>query len=106
MEMISLYLEQTGSLIIAIKNSLQLNDWQQMQTIAHKLIPSFAIMGFSEDHENLAKRIQEYARTQQHIEIIPDLIHQLTEVLQQACEELEEEKKDLTKDTNEKSKTN
>jgi PAS domain S-box-containing protein len=99
-EMISLYLEQTASLIIAIKTSLELNDWQQVQTIAHKMIPSFAIMGISPDHEDLAKRIQEYARSQQHIEIMPDLIHQITEVLEQACEELEEEAKGLTKNMN------
>ncbi len=98
-EMISLYLEQTASLIIAIKHSLQLNDWQQVQTIAHKMIPSFSIMGMSTDHESLAKRIQENARSQQHIDIMPDLIHQLTEVLEQACEELDEEKMNLIKKT-------
>jgi PAS domain S-box-containing protein len=99
-EMISLYLEQTGSLINAIKDSLHHNDWQQVQTIAHKMIPSFAIMGFSAEHEEVAKTIQEYARLQQHLDKIPGLIDQLTEVLEQACEELEEEKKDLNKNTN------
>jgi CheY-like chemotaxis protein len=99
-EMISLYLEQTPTLVTAIKNSLELNDWQQVQSIAHKMISSFAIMGFSADHEDLAKRIQEYARSQEHIELIPGLIHQLAEVLEQACEELEEEKKELNKNVN------
>jgi PAS domain S-box-containing protein len=94
-DMISLYLEQTASLIIAIKNSLEANDWAQVQTIAHKLIPSFAIMGISADHEDVAKKIQEYARTQQHIENIPDLVRQLTDVLERACEELTEQAKDL-----------
>jgi PAS domain S-box-containing protein len=99
-EMISLYLEQTTSLIKDIRLSLQGSDWKQVQAIAHKMIPSFAIMGISPDHENLAQRIQEYARSQQHFEKIPDLIHQLTEVLEQACEELEEEANDLIKNTN------
>jgi PAS domain S-box-containing protein len=100
MEMISIYLEQTASLIIAIKDSLQSDDWPQVQTIAHKMIPSFAIMGIGADHENLAKKIQEYARSKQHMEIMPDLIHQLTEILEQACTELKEEAKALENQTN------
>jgi HPt (histidine-containing phosphotransfer) domain-containing protein len=99
-EMISLYLEQTGSLITAIKDSLQNNDWQQVQTIAHKMIPSFAIMGFSAEHEDVAKTIQEYARSQHQIEKIPALIDQLTEVLEHASEELEQEKQHLIKNSN------
>ena len=100
MEMISLYLEQTASLIVAIKHSLQGNDWPQVQAIAHKMIPSFLIMGISPDHETTAQNIQEYARTRQNIEMIPDLVKQLTEILEQACEELREEAKELTKNTN------
>jgi PAS domain S-box-containing protein len=99
-EIISLYLEQTASLILDIKHSLQCRDWPQVQAIAHKMIPSFSIMGISSDHENLAQKIQEFARSQQHIDLMPDLIHQLTAVLEQACEELKDEAKDLTKDTN------
>jgi CheY-like chemotaxis protein len=99
-EMISAYLEQTPSLITAIKHGLQGNDWPQVQAIAHKMIPSFAIMGISADHENLAKKIQEYARSRQHIDIMPDLIDQLTEILEKACAELEEEVKGLIKNTN------
>jgi HPt (histidine-containing phosphotransfer) domain-containing protein len=99
-EMISLYLEQTGSLIKAIKNSLERTDWQEVQTIAHKMIPSFAIMGFSAEHEDVAKTIQEYARTQQHLDKIPGLIDHLTTVLKQSCEELEEEKMNLNKHAN------
>jgi PAS domain S-box-containing protein len=97
LEMISLYLEQTSSLIIGIKDSVQRNDWPQVQTIAHKIIPSFAIMGISADHEDLAKRIQEYARSQQHVDIMPGLVRQLTEVLEQTCKELEIEVTDLNK---------
>jgi PAS domain S-box-containing protein len=100
MEMILVYLEQTSSLIVSIKLSLQENDWPQVQSIAHKMIPSFSIMGISANHENLAKKIQEYTRTMEHLEMIPDLVHQLTGVLEQACRELEEEKKDLIKNSN------
>jgi HPt (histidine-containing phosphotransfer) domain-containing protein len=87
-EMISLYLTQTTSLIAAMNQSLQSNDWNELQAIAHKMISSFSIMGISKDYENLAKKIQEYASTQQHTEKIPDFVLQLTGILTQVCEEL------------------
>jgi PAS domain S-box-containing protein len=89
-EILSLYLTQTTSLITAMKNSLHNKDWNELQAIAHKLIPSFTIVGMSQAHENLARKIQEYASTRQHIELLPDLVLQLTDILAQACEELEE----------------
>jgi HPt (histidine-containing phosphotransfer) domain-containing protein len=89
-EILSLYLTQTTSLIAAMKNSLHNKDWNELQAIAHKLIPSFTIVGMSEAHENLARKIQEYASTRQHIDLLPDLVLQLTAILTQACEELEE----------------
>lgn len=89
-EILSLYLTQTASLIVAMKNSLHNKDWNELQAIAHKMIPSFIIVGMHTEHENLARKIQEYASTQQHIELLPDLVLQLTGILTQACEELEE----------------
>jgi HPt (histidine-containing phosphotransfer) domain-containing protein len=89
-EMIALYLEQTTSLIDAMKHSLQNENWNELQAIAHKMIPSFSIVGMSSDYENLAKKIQEYAGTQQHITEIPGLVSHLTDILVRACKELEE----------------
>jgi PAS domain S-box-containing protein len=89
-EILSLYLTQTASLIAAMKISLHNKDWNELQAIAHKLIPSFTIVGMNEAHENLARKIQEYANTRQHIDLLPDLVLQLTAILTQACEELEE----------------
>jgi PAS domain S-box-containing protein len=90
-EMLSLYLEQTTGLIASMKQSLHDQDWNTLQAIAHKLIPSFSIVGISVDHENLARKIQENAGQQQSTEAIPALVLQLTNTLAQACEELAEE---------------
>jgi PAS domain S-box-containing protein len=89
-EIISLYLEQTTSLIDAMKNSLQRENWNELQSIAHKMIPSFSIVGISTEYEDLAKKIQEYAAGQHHTAEIPNLVLQLTEILVRACKELEE----------------
>ncbi|MFE3868846.1 ATP-binding protein [Flavobacterium sp. LS2P90] len=91
MEMISLYLEQTPSLINTIKQSLIDEDWLLLSSTVHKMIPSFSIMGINPDFENMAKKIQEYAIAQEEKEDIHDLVRQLEEICMQACTELEEE---------------
>ncbi|MFV5687898.1 response regulator [Flavobacterium sp. ZT3R25] len=91
MEMISLYLAQTPPLISTIRQSLEEQNWQLLGSAAHKMIPSFSIMGISPDFENMAKRIQEFATAQEKNEEIHDLVQQLEEVCLQACTELEEE---------------
>jgi len=48
-------------------------------------------MGISADFENMAKKIQEYASTQQQTDGILDLVLQIETICAQACEELEEE---------------
>lgn len=89
MEMIRLYLEQTPPLIMAMKQSYLDRDWNSLYSAVHKMIPSFSIMGISTDFENMARKVQEYASTQQLTEGIPDMVLQLEKICIQACEELE-----------------
>jgi PAS domain S-box-containing protein len=90
-EMISLYLEQTPPLIKTMKQCLSTKDWNLLSATAHKLIPSFSIVGISADFENMAKKVQEYAGTRQQTEKIHDLVTQLEDICNQACIELGEE---------------
>ena len=99
MEMISLYLAQTLPLISDMKQSFQDKNWSSLHAVVHKMIPSFSIVGISQDFENMAKKIQEYTGTLQHLDEIPDLVLQLETVCNQACKELEEEF-NLIKNTN------
>ena len=102
LEMISLYLEQTPTILIAMKQSVTDKDWPSLHKAVHKLIPSFAIMGISADFENMAKKVQEYARNQENTDEIPDLVVALDKVCLQACIELTEvfdELKDTEKET-------
>lgn len=91
MEMISLYLAQTPPLINTIKQSLEEKNWDLLGAAAHKMIPSFSIMGISTNFENIAKNIQEFAIAQEKSEGIEDLVMQLEEICLQACQELQEE---------------
>ena len=91
MEMISLFLEQTPPLVTAMKQSMLDKDWTGLYAAAHKMIPSFSIMGISGDFEMMAKKIQEFASTQKQSEGINEMILQLENIFTQACIELEEE---------------
>jgi PAS domain S-box-containing protein len=91
MEMISLYLEQTPPLVLTMKQSMHEKDWKSLYSAVHKMIPSFSIMGFNPDFEDMARKVQEYAGSQQQTDVIPGMVMQLESVCIQACEELEEE---------------
>ncbi|HUX54681.1 MAG TPA: PAS domain S-box protein [Williamwhitmania sp.] len=91
MEMIALYLEQTPTLVKAMKLGLQDQDWNSLHAAAHKMIPSFSIMGISVDFETMARQIQEDSVAQQNTDRIQDLVIKLEKVSVQACNELEEE---------------
>ena len=90
-EMIQAYLEQTPPLIIAMKQSMLDKDWRSLYAAVHKMIPSFSIMGISSIFENMAKKVQEFASTQQQSDGIPDLIQQIENVCNQVINELQEE---------------
>ena len=97
MEMISLYLVQTPPLVSAMKQGLQDEEWSKLYAAVHKMIPSFSIMGISSAYENMAKKVQEFARlnetgqagSQQHIEEIQGIVLQLANICEQACKELD-----------------
>ena len=88
MEMISLYLEQTPTILGEMKQGVADKDWSSLYKAVHKLIPSFAIMGINVDFENMAKKVQEYASKEQNMDEIPDLVLHLDKVCTLACEEL------------------
>jgi len=88
-EMIELYLKQTPPLIKQLKQGLHDKDWVSVYTAAHKLIPSFSIVGIHQDFEDAAKKIQEYSGTQQHLGDIPELVTKVENACSEACKELE-----------------
>ena len=91
MEMISIYLEQTPPLIKLLKQSSDDKDLNLLHATSHKLIPSFSIMGISEDFENMTRKVQEYAVNNKDTDKINDLVLQIEAACNQACTELEEE---------------
>jgi hypothetical protein len=66
-------------------------DWDMLQATIHKIIPSFHIMGISVDYENMARKVHEFARDQQKVEEIEELVLKIESVCNQVCVELQEE---------------
>jgi len=82
LDMILIYLEQTPGLITAMKNGLQQKDWRLLSAAAHKLKPSFRIIGVP-GKEAVAKQIQTFAELD---EPNPELLGPLVEELANTCE--------------------
>jgi len=91
MEMITLYLKQTPPLINQMKQGCHDKDWDSVYAAAHKLIPSFSIMGINKNFEAIARKIQEYSNTRKHLYQVNKMVLEVENVCSEACEELEEE---------------
>jgi len=91
LEMLEAYLEQTPALISTLTKSFKDEDWEMLQATAHKIIPSFSIIGMSSEFETIARNVQEYAVSRQKLEGIQEMVNQLEQGCMQACEELTEE---------------
>lgn len=115
MEMISAYLDQTPVLISALKKGMEEHDWDLLYASAHKMVPSFAMMGMNNRFEDIAKEVQNYALSRKNTSTTEPLLNgaseeyskqahhvlQLEAACNQACGELKEEFSELKKARNE-----
>lgn len=102
MEMITAYLDQTPTLLQAMRKGYDEKDWEILGATIHKLIPSFSIMGMHANFENMAKKVQEFANNQHQLDDIADMVFQIETVCNQACKELEVEFNNLKNSNHEK----
>ncbi|WP_310559230.1 PAS domain S-box protein [Flavobacterium sp.] len=89
MEMISIYLQQTPPLLDSMRQSVVDKNWPLLAAAAHKIIPSFSIMGMSQDVENMARKIQEDAVAGQFNNETAQMVLKLETICRKACKELE-----------------
>jgi signal transduction histidine kinase/CheY-like chemotaxis protein len=87
-QIISTYLNQTPTLVSVMKQGLIDKDWDMLYSAAHKMIPSFSIVGMNSIFEDMAKQVQEYTSIELEREKIPELVFQLEAACTQACNEL------------------
>ncbi|MCX6307303.1 MAG: hybrid sensor histidine kinase/response regulator, partial [Bacteroidia bacterium] len=91
MEMISLYLEQTPTLISAMNKGFADKDWISLHAALHKMIPSFSIVGLNIDYLNKANKVQAFSDNQLQMEEVHNLVVEIAGICEQACQELEVE---------------
>lgn len=60
-EMIDIYLEETPTLVNAMKQAIDNKNWETLERAAHSILPSFSIMGMDKECENSIQKIQKYA---------------------------------------------
>jgi PAS domain S-box-containing protein len=90
-EMICLFLDQTPTFVQHIREGAETGEWEKIRAAAHSLLPSFNIVGMSREHENLVKKIQEYAREKHNSGEIKTLVALVQKACDGACHELEME---------------
>jgi PAS domain S-box-containing protein len=90
-EMIQMLLEQTPVIIEEINKCLATADWNGLHGNVHKMKPSLDLIGLPKDITVAALQMEEYAREQEHLDLIPALLLKLEKALEQAYKELEEE---------------
>jgi len=94
-QMIAAYLEQTPPLLKAMKQSYAEKDWSLLKAVAHKMIPSFSIMGIEKEYENRTRKIQEGASLQQDSAELSLLVSDVINICEKACEKLRAELEEL-----------
>ncbi len=90
-EMIPMLLKQTPVIIEEINKCLITADWNGLHGNVHKMKPSLDLIGLPKDIKDAALQMEEYAREQKHVDLIPALLLKLEKALEQAYKELEEE---------------
>lgn len=90
-EMINAYIKQTPPLVSLMKQSFRDKDWGLLKATAHKMVPSFAIMGINPEFTALAQKIQEYAEKLELSTELNDMVEQLEDVCNQSLIELKNE---------------
>jgi HPt (histidine-containing phosphotransfer) domain-containing protein len=94
-KMLGLYLHQTPGLVDNLKTYLLEENWDALTEAAHKMIPSFAIVGMDRGYTNMASRLQQLASKEHGNLEIPGLVRSIDCICSQACKELQQEMADL-----------
>ncbi len=88
-KMVNMFLEMTPALVGRIEAGLQVQDWVEVRSAAHKMKPSVDMMGITSLH-TVVRGIENSAKTETDLEKIPELYFTLFEVLEEVYTQLKE----------------
>jgi len=101
-EVIATYLDETPKYLNAIILSLKNKDWKGIYHAVHKIIPSFSIVGVGPEYAAVALDIQSFSNIESKRHRIPQLVHELEDIIQRVLAELTRSISTATIDINEK----
>jgi HPt (histidine-containing phosphotransfer) domain-containing protein len=101
MELISVYLEQTPTMLQVIKQGLTDKNADVLKATIHKMIPSLTIIGVDPAYEKLARKIQEYDYSGGFTPEVENMILKLEEVCLGVCMDLRQVFEQLNENENE-----
>lgn len=91
MELVAVYLVENPKFVKRIDEAINNSDWTTVAKAAHAIIPSFLIVGISNEFALAAHKIQEFAEKKENPDMIRELFAAIESVCRQAYEELEKE---------------
>jgi HPt (histidine-containing phosphotransfer) domain-containing protein len=89
-EVIIMYLGETPKFLDAITQCLKGKDWIGLYQAAHKIFPSFSVVGIQPEYSAIALEIQKYSGIESKRHLLPDLVQELEKLIQRITEELTE----------------
>jgi PAS domain S-box-containing protein len=90
-EILQTFLKETPRLIKTIKQCINNKDWDNLYKATHSLQPSFQTVGINQEYEEMARTIQQYAKRQENMEAIVELVIQIESICKLAFKELKQE---------------
>ncbi len=93
-EMIDLFLQQAPESLALISDKINKKEFNAVGNTAHKLKPTFAMIGVLAGRE-LAERIEKSSRGAYELELLPELVEELTTIATMSVEKLNRKKQDL-----------
>ncbi len=96
-QIIELFLIDTPKTILKIKEALEVSNWVEVYSHAHKIKPSISMLGFSGDIIDTLLKINEFSKNCTNLDQIPSLFYTLNQGLERAYTELQKELLELKK---------
>ncbi|MCL6259815.1 response regulator [Aquiflexum sp. TKW24L] len=87
-EVINMYLSETPKYLEDVLSSLDNKDWKGLYLAAHKIVPSFQIVGISPEHAAIAMDIQKFSKNESERHRLPALVNELQNLIHTVMEEL------------------
>ncbi len=92
-KIIQMLIDETPDEVYNLKQVAREKNWKRVRAVAHKMKSGITYLGLTDTLE-LAKRIEEYAEAEHHLERIPDLVEQVSIACSKAINALIKLRKD------------